>query len=295
MSKRLRCRPWGMGFLASAVIAATALATGPAHAVSTADMLIVAHRGGDDWGPESTLVTFRHAIAAGAPAIEFDVWWTRDHVPVVKHDPIMSTTTNCRGTVDELTLAELEQCNAGGGQKVPTLDEALQVMKEGHILVFVHCKLVNNREQAETIMGEIDKYGLNDGSTATTIADNELILHRMYDAGSKHLGLVFNDPAGWDAPFPVLLAYNTPVTRKLVARAHRHGAFVMTVQNHGLTLDQLVHRDYGLDGFFANRIDQVLERLGRHRDTGDDGAGFSPTHASSSDDDSESSTGTGDA
>jgi glycerophosphoryl diester phosphodiesterase len=283
-----------VGFLTSAVIIATALATGPAHAVSTRNMLIVAHRGGDDWGPESTLPTFRHAIAAGAQAIEFDVWWTADHVPVVMHDNIVDRTTNCRGEIGSFTLAELKQCDAGNGNQVPTLDEALQVIKEGHILVFVHCKDVTRNEQAQVIMGEIDKFGLNDGTTATTIADNPEILHRMWNAGSKHLGLVFNSPDGWDAPFPVLLAYNTPVTRRLVARAHRNGAFVMTVQNHGLTLDQLLDHDDGLDGFFANRIDQVLHRLDRYRDTGSDSTGYSPTHSNASPD-PESHTGTGDS
>jgi hypothetical protein len=282
-----------VGVLTSAVITATALGAGPAQAARTDSMLIVAHRGGDDWGPESTLPTFRHAIAAGAQAIEFDVWWTADHVPVVIHDATVDRTTNCRGPVYSFTLDELEQCDAGQGTTVPTLDEALQVIAEGHVLVLVHCKLVDNREQAELIMRAIDKYGLNDGTTATTIADNGDILHRMYNAGSKHLGLVFNDPAGWDAPYPVLLAYNTPVERRLVARAHRHGAFVMTVQNHGLTLGQLVHHDYGLDGFFANHLDQVLQRLDRYRDAGDGDLGYSPVPSSS---DAESSqTGTGDS
>jgi glycerophosphoryl diester phosphodiesterase len=276
------------------VIAATALATGPAHAVSPSSMLIVAHRGGDDWGPESTLPTFRHAIAAGAQAIEFDVWWTADHVPVVMHDNSVNRTTNCRGEIDSFTLAELKQCDAGNGNTVPTLDEALQVIQEGHILVFVHCKDVTNDQQAQVIMDEIDKFGLNDGATATTIADNAEILHHMWNAGSKHLGLVFNNPEGWDAPFPVLLAYNTPVTRRLVERAHRNGAFVMTVQNHGLTLDQLMDRDYGLDGFFANRIDQVLHRVDRYRDAGGDESGYSPTHTNSYSD-PESHTGTGDS
>jgi Glycerophosphoryl diester phosphodiesterase family len=296
MSKRRpRCRPWGMGLLAGAVIATTAFTTGPAQAVGTHNMLIVAHRGGDDWGPESTLVSFRHAIAAGAQAIEFDVWWTADHVPVVMHDPTVDRTTNCKGPVADYTWAELQQCDAGGGQQVPSLDEALQVIADGHVLVFVHCKLVNNQRQAEAIMRDIDKYGLNDGTWATTIADNEVILHRMYEAGSNHLGLVFNNPQGWDARYPVLLAYNTVVTRRLVARAHRHGAFVMTVQDHGLTLDQLVHRDYGLDGFFANHIDQVLERLRRYRPTGDGPDGYSPGLNSNSGNDGESSTGTGDS
>jgi glycerophosphoryl diester phosphodiesterase len=282
-----------VGFLAAAVIATTALATGPAQAVSPR-LLIVAHRGGDDWGPESTLASFRHAIAAGAQAIEFDVWFTADHVPVVMHDPTVNRTTNCRGAIAEYTLDDLEECDAGYGEKVPTLDEALQVIQQGHILVFVHCKVVNNQAQARAIMSEIEKYGLNDGTSATTIADNDQILRRMYDAGSNHLGLVFNNPSGWDAPYPVLLAYNTAVTRALVARAHRNGAFVMTVQNHGLTLDQLVRHNYGLDGFFANHIDQVLERLGRYRPTPDGPDGYSAPLTSNSED-AESSTGTADS
>jgi len=90
-------------------------------------VLIYGHRGSSGTAPENTLAAFEQAIAEGADGIEFDVQATADGVPVVLHDRDVSRTTTGRGNVDELTLAELRGFDAGQGQRVPTLEEVMDL------------------------------------------------------------------------------------------------------------------------------------------------------------------------
>ena len=91
-------------------------------------MLIYAHRGSSGTHPENTLRAFEQALIDGADGVEFDVRATADGIPVVIHDRGVERTTNGRGNVDELTLAELRTFDAGEGQTVPTLAEVLDLL-----------------------------------------------------------------------------------------------------------------------------------------------------------------------
>src|SRR5215471_2325033 len=48
------------------------------------------HRGARGLRPENTLTSFEAALDAGATSIETDVHLTRDGVPILAHDPIVS-------------------------------------------------------------------------------------------------------------------------------------------------------------------------------------------------------------
>ncbi len=101
---------------------------------------LVAHRGGSLLAPENTLAAFDRGAALGADAIETDVRLTRDGVVVVFHDDDTARLLGAGGTVEERTLAELRQLDAGAcftpdgatfpfrgqGLTVPTLAEALR-------------------------------------------------------------------------------------------------------------------------------------------------------------------------
>ena len=90
---------------------------------------VTAHRGGADEQPENTMDAFRNAVAVGADVIEFDVRSTSDHRLVVLHDASLDRTTNCTGTVYELTFEQVSACRTdGNGQPVPTLDEVLDYL-----------------------------------------------------------------------------------------------------------------------------------------------------------------------
>ena len=74
---------------------------------------VVAHRGATSEAPEHTLTAYRRAAAVGADAVECDVRLTRDGVLVCVHDRQIKRTSNGRGIVSALHLAELEQYQFG--------------------------------------------------------------------------------------------------------------------------------------------------------------------------------------
>jgi glycerophosphoryl diester phosphodiesterase len=96
------------------------------------DFTILAHRGASLQAPENTLAAFRAARAVGADGIELDVHLSADGVPVVIHDETLERTTDGRGRVDERTLIQLQQLDAGSwfdpafaGEPLPTLEQVL--------------------------------------------------------------------------------------------------------------------------------------------------------------------------
>ena len=89
--------------------------------------LVIAHRGASAYQPENTLAAFALAIRQGAQMIELDLHRSLDNHVVVIHDETLDHTTNLKGRVDQLTLAEIKQADAGSGERVPTLDETLDL------------------------------------------------------------------------------------------------------------------------------------------------------------------------
>lgn len=90
-----------------------------------AEVGVSAHRGASAELPENTLAAFRRALEQGAEGIELDVALSADGVAVVLHDATVDRTTDGTGDVAALTLQELRVLDAGGGERVPTLDEVL--------------------------------------------------------------------------------------------------------------------------------------------------------------------------
>jgi len=96
---------------------------------------VIAHRGAKATSPENTLASIRQAVAEGATWIEFDVKLTSDGHPILMHDPTLERTTNGKGNVADTPLDAIRALDAGSwfggrfaGEKVPTLEEALEVM-----------------------------------------------------------------------------------------------------------------------------------------------------------------------
>lgn len=102
---------------------------------ATAKPLIVAHRGLLKHSPENTLSNFRACLELRI-GFEVDVRRSKDGVLVCVHDDTVDRTTNGRGAVSSLTLAELKKLDAGAwfspafaGERIPTFDEVLDVVK----------------------------------------------------------------------------------------------------------------------------------------------------------------------
>ncbi|MEP6462752.1 MAG: glycerophosphodiester phosphodiesterase family protein [Frankiaceae bacterium] len=74
---------------------------------------VVAHRGASELAPEHTLAAYQQAIDDGADALECDVRLTRDGVLVCVHDRRVDRTSNGRGVVSTLELADLAELDFG--------------------------------------------------------------------------------------------------------------------------------------------------------------------------------------
>jgi glycerophosphoryl diester phosphodiesterase len=75
--------------------------------------LVIAHRGSSVAEPEHTLAAYQRAIDEGADALECDVRLTADSHLVCVHDRRVHRTSNGRGSVSTLELAELEGLDWG--------------------------------------------------------------------------------------------------------------------------------------------------------------------------------------
>ena len=105
-----------------------------------------AHRGFSGKYPENTLLAFSKAIEEGVDGIENDVHLTKDGVLVVMHDELVDRTTNGKGYIKDKTYEELAQLDASyifkeyGPQKVPTLREYLELVKDTDIITNIELK-----------------------------------------------------------------------------------------------------------------------------------------------------------
>ena len=108
---------------------------------------IIAHRGGGrntDMLPtsENSLGIIKYAEKFGANAIEIDVRLTKDSVPVLFHDQIMSKRLINEdyfiGSISDYSFAQLRSfCTLKHGERIPTLEEALQTVVDSTNLKLV--------------------------------------------------------------------------------------------------------------------------------------------------------------
>lgn len=84
--------------------------------------------------PENTLPAVERAMELGVDLIEIDVHATRDGHLVVLHDPTVDRTTDGRGAVRDMTLAEVQRLRVAfdppfAEARIPTLEEVLALTR----------------------------------------------------------------------------------------------------------------------------------------------------------------------
>ena len=115
-------------------------------------VLSIAHRGGSGLAPENTLFAFERSRQIGVDVLEMDVQLTQDGQLVVIHDDSVDRTTNGSGLVQDYSLAELQELDAGydwtdndidfpfrnKGIKVPSFEQVL--VDFSHMLMVIELK-----------------------------------------------------------------------------------------------------------------------------------------------------------
>ena len=135
------------------------------HAFEKKRPLVIAHQGGKGLAPSSTLPAFLKAHSLGADVLEFDVHMTIDGHLVAIHDPTVDRTTDGTGKVNDMTLAEIKELDAGyafqderghypyrgKGITIPTVEEIFSETCEPDMLYIIEIKHTNDPELYEPI------------------------------------------------------------------------------------------------------------------------------------------------
>lgn len=139
---------------------------------------IVAHRGDSGSFPENTLLAFESAVKMNVDVIETDVHISKDGAIVIWHDPTLDRNTDATGRIEDHTLAELKEFDAGytftldGGVTYPfrgkgvhlaTLEEALEAFpttrfnvdlkSKEETIVAAFIKLITKHDAFDRVVG----------------------------------------------------------------------------------------------------------------------------------------------
>ena len=228
---------------------------------------IIAHRGDAAEFPENTVPALKAAVAKGAEMVEIDEWRCKTGELVVMHDPKVDRTTDGKGSIRDLTLAEIRTLDAGAkkgaafaGEKVPTLAEALACFPKTGIYLNIHCK-------TEDAAPEVAEMLRKDGRLAQGILmmDSRAALLVVKKACPwAKTGLVMSTDAGWEKPWTEAEAW-----RKLRDAAEIGVEFVQILPNSHCTREQLAFlHDRGIRTtyYFANDPEKMKELVAEGHD-----------------------------
>ena len=204
---------------------------------------VVGHRGLIFQAPENTLAGFEACMNLRL-GLELDIQRTKDGVLVLMHDSEVNRTTNGKGKVSEITLAELKKLDAGSwfdirfkGEKVPTLEEFLLRLaryKESNPLVCVDVK-IDDDQLVEEMVGlarkhQVLEYLMFIGRTITEAGFRERL--KKADAKAKVARLAQTSaelPAALEDPLADWIYVRFLPTPQEVSKVHQKGKKVFVV------------------------------------------------------------------
>jgi glycerophosphoryl diester phosphodiesterase len=161
--------------------------------------LIIAHRGSSLRAPENTLKAFALARNEGAHGIEFDLWKCGSGELVVTHNNHTAALTGREGRVETSSLAQLRDLDFGQGEKIPTLNEVLDLASAMEI---INIEIKGHQFRSRGIELDVFKILEQRNLLERTVVSsfNPLILSRLKRISPRiQLGLLFHQ--GSTLPF----------------------------------------------------------------------------------------------
>lgn len=167
-------------------------------------MPLIAHRGYSAVAPENTIAALAAALQAGVTALEFDIQETAEGVPVLFHDYRLERTTDRVGRIDELSIDELRDLDAGSwfgpefrGEPVPTLEEALGYLKGRASSLFVELKAGLSPDATAEALRLLITFGLSE--ITTIISFDWWALRLIRDLSPRQrIGFLVHTPGEYD-------------------------------------------------------------------------------------------------
>ncbi len=231
------------------------------------DVLIIAHRGASSYAPENTVASIERAIEDKADWVEVDVQETADGAVIIAHDGDFMRHLGKPVSIWELTLEEIKQLDLGGwfsmefqGEKVPTLQEALQTVK-GKAKLLIELKYYPG-SQNDTLESEVARIvstmGMGEDVAIMSFERSAIARMREFEP-NWDLGLLTTTSIGKLSELKenFIAVSSASVTLNLVRRTQETGKriFAWTVNNPSTMLRYI---SMGLDGIITD--DPALAR-----------------------------------
>ena len=230
--------------------------------------ILIGHRGARGLAPENTLLALDAGIAAGCPWLEFDVQLHPSGHLFLLHDLTLDRSSNGKGLASACDWQTLRSLDAGQGQHIPTLDEALDLIDQ-RARVNIELKTWDGTAAA---VAECLRARIAEGCDAEQFMVSSFHLPELYEF--KQLlpqvpvaVLLCGVPLDWAACATELqaVALNQSaefVDARLVADAMARGlqVFVYTVND----VDEYTRlAAMGVDGVFTDLPDQLCDAVRR--------------------------------
>lgn len=217
----------------------------------------IGHRGAAGHAPENTLAAVRAGIALGADYVEVDVRRSHDGRLVVMHDALVDRTTNGSGLVAEMTWEQLRRLDAGGGQRVPSVEEVLKAAS-GRAGVMLEVKTPGLGLE---LLQSVQTTGFTGPVVYASFLHAEIAAIRAADPRAKTLALIDAVPVAGaafarDAGASVVGLSEDCATPAFVAELHAAGleVWVYTVNDPRLIRRVIAA---GADGVISNFPERV--------------------------------------
>lgn len=226
-------------------------------------MILTGHRGAAKLEPENTLLSIQKAIDLGVDQIEIDVHLTCDQHLVVIHDSTVDRTTDGQGAIADLTLAEVKQLDAGKGERVPTLQEVMDLVR-GKAILQIELK---GPDTAEPVI-QVVQNSMENEVLLTSFVHDRLREARQLNP-SLRLGALWANPPpdaceqAVDMGAEAIHIQHFNIDAPLVQKAHVHGLKIRAWNPDTVEEIQRV-ADLGVDAIGSNRPD-LLIAVGRPR------------------------------
>ena len=224
-----------------------------------ANILKISHRGASAYEPENTLRAIKRALGYAVDMVEIDVRETKDGQIMVIHDETLERTTNGRGYVHQMTYSELSKLDAGKGERIPTLQEVIDLVK-GRVGLVVELKDPGTTDKVARILTENN---FADQTLVTSFIHSEV--KRIKELNPQlETGVIFRSAPikpsqlALDANANALFPYYKYVTTRMIEDAHSNQLTVNV-----WTVDTREEIEYyvrmGVDGAATNKPDLLTD------------------------------------
>ncbi len=237
--------------------------------------LNIAHRGFSGIYPENTMIAFKKAVEVGCDGIETDLHITKDGIIVICHDETIDRTTNGSGFIHDYSYKELCKFDAGikfnkefKGEKIPSIDEFLDYVKDKNLLINLELKndILRYNEFEKKVIEKIYKFKLENNAILSSFNHYSMIRVKEYDSNIK-TGLLCSATlynvhdyvkiVGADALHPF---YPSVMNEKIVDCIKKNGIRINAYTvNEEKYMKKLV--ELGIDGIITNYPDKLNKIL----------------------------------